>query len=170
MAVFCVHSVLELQRQQLDLQEACSWAVTDQGKRLRSVREGGMDRPSQHKSHPAGLILLQPARRGRVSVLGHLSSLRPHWVEQTYFSSWLSVDCLAGWGVWTVIQNRGRLLRGTLERNFIEKVLEVPPIQHKVLADELLIFVHCVRYKWAGILKQSPVTMNVSTILPVYAL
>jgi hypothetical protein len=37
------------------------------------VREGGMDRPSQHNSHPAGSLSSR-----RASVLGHLSSLRPH--------------------------------------------------------------------------------------------
>ncbi len=32
--VFCVHSVIEHQKQQLDLPEAHSWAATDQGKRF----------------------------------------------------------------------------------------------------------------------------------------
>jgi hypothetical protein len=46
------------------------------GQAARSVMEGGMDRLLQHKISPGWVTLLQPA--GRASVLGHLSSLRPH--------------------------------------------------------------------------------------------
>jgi hypothetical protein len=46
------------------------------GQAVLSVREGGMDRPSQHKYCPAGLLSFQPAKRA--FVLGLLSSLRPH--------------------------------------------------------------------------------------------
>ncbi len=47
------------------------------GQAVRSVREGGMDRPSQHKSHPAGsLSSSQPARRA--SVLGHYLTVNRH--------------------------------------------------------------------------------------------
>ncbi len=50
---FCVHSVLEHQQQQLDLQEARQLSNSRPGHAVRSVREGSMDRPPQHKSHPA---------------------------------------------------------------------------------------------------------------------
>ncbi len=42
------------------------------GQAVRSVREGGKDRPSKHKNHLGLVTLLQPTRRA--SVLGHLSS------------------------------------------------------------------------------------------------
>ncbi len=62
------------------------------GQVLRSVRECGMDNPFQHKSPPAGsLSSSQPA-----SVMGHLSSLRPHCI-------WL-IPLLSdgkGWGIRT---------------------------------------------------------------------
>ncbi len=48
-----------------------------------SFREGGMDRPSHTKSHPAGS--LSSGQAWRAAVLGQLSSLRPH---------------CGGWGVW----------------------------------------------------------------------
>jgi hypothetical protein len=43
---------------------------------IRSVREGGMDRPLQKQISPGYVTLLHPARRA--PVLGHLSILRPH--------------------------------------------------------------------------------------------
>ncbi len=56
MTVFCVHSVIEHQQKQLDFPQALSWTAPDNGQAVRSVREGGMDRPSLHKSHPAGSL------------------------------------------------------------------------------------------------------------------
>jgi hypothetical protein len=55
---FCIHSILEHQQQPLDLPEARSWAVTVQAIYTvrQGMREGGMDRPSQHKSHPVGSL------------------------------------------------------------------------------------------------------------------
>jgi hypothetical protein len=53
LTVFCLHSVLEHQQQQLDLQETRS---SRPGQAVRFTREGGMDRPSQHKSQPAGSL------------------------------------------------------------------------------------------------------------------
>jgi hypothetical protein len=51
-------------------------SALDRGKVVWSFRAGVMDRPSGTKSHPAGVILLWPARRA--AVLGQLSSLWPH--------------------------------------------------------------------------------------------
>ncbi len=85
--VFCVHSVLEHLQQQLG-----SWSfqkLTAEQLQIRasgSVRQGRRHGPSiTTQISPGGVTLLQPARRA--SMLGHLSSLRPH---QKYYitSTW----------------------------------------------------------------------------------
>jgi hypothetical protein len=47
---------------------------------MRSIREGGMDRPARTKSHPAESLYPRPARRAAVSAQS--SSLRPYSVGQ----------------------------------------------------------------------------------------
>jgi hypothetical protein len=59
MTMICVHSVLEHHQQQMDFtrsSQLSSSRVQTTGQAVRSVREGGMDRQSQHKSHPARSI------------------------------------------------------------------------------------------------------------------
>jgi hypothetical protein len=63
------------------------------GQAVRSVREGGMDRLSQHKSHLAGLLSSsQPPRRA--SVLGHLSNSASLVTLPPTISFWnMHADC-----------------------------------------------------------------------------
>jgi hypothetical protein len=68
--------VLEHQQQQLDFPEACCCAAPDQGKRQRSVKEAAW---TVHHNTYFNWLSHSPPARQVASVLGHLSSLRPHW-------------------------------------------------------------------------------------------
>jgi hypothetical protein len=64
MMVFCVHSVLHQQQQQLVLSEARSWAAPDKGKTRGTVRQGRRHGPSiTTQISPAGSLL--PSQPGR---------------------------------------------------------------------------------------------------------
>ncbi len=66
MSVFCVHKLLEHKQLQLDLPEACIWAAPPA--------------PEQGKRHcPSGKAAWTASILQRASMLGHLSSLRPHF-------------------------------------------------------------------------------------------
>ncbi len=74
LTVFCVHSVLEYQQQQLDLSEPRSWAAPDKVQRYGASGQAAWT-VLHVKITPCWVILLQPARRA--AVLGQPSSLRP---------------------------------------------------------------------------------------------
>ncbi len=84
MTLFCVHSVIEDQQQQWYLPEACCWAAPDQ-------------EVAWTVHHNTNLTLLGHSpltSHGRAFVLGHLSSLRPHWSKnlRVHTEWWLPIS------------------------------------------------------------------------------
>ncbi len=84
MAVFCVHAVLEHQEQKLDLPASSQLSSSRPGQVVWSVRKGGIDRPSQHKSHPAGSLSFSQPRGPSCAVISLFFGLIGHPKEENY--------------------------------------------------------------------------------------
>ncbi len=98
MTVFCLHSVLEHQQQQLDLSEACCWAAPDQGKRYgrwhAQVHHNLKSQPvgSLSSSQPGGPPCWASHLAFGVIVLEHTISLSV-FLTVLHHERWLCSSC-----------------------------------------------------------------------------